>query len=83
MFKEGKIKYDNIQNKEKINVHPQLTMTNLQIEKLFLNIPNETENFSMNLSGVKTMIELSEINENEIEKLIIEKRKNLIEKFIA
>ena len=83
MFKEGKIKYDNIQNKEKINVHPQLTMTNLQIEKLFLNIPNETENFSMNLSGVKTIIELSEINENEIEKLIIEKRKNLIEKFIA
>ena len=83
MFKEGQLKYENIQNKEKISVHPQLTINKLQIENLFLNIPNETENFSMNLSGVKTTIELFDISENEIEKIIIEKRKTLVENFIA
>ena len=83
MFKEGQVKYDNIQSKQKISVHPQLTINNLQIEKLFLNIPNETENFSMSLSGVKTTVELFDIKENEIEQLIIEKRKSLVEKFIA
>ena len=83
MFKEGQIKYSNIKNKEKISVHSQITINNLEIENLSLNIPNETENFSMNLSGVKTTLELNDINENEIEKKIIEKRKKLIEKFIS
>ena len=83
MFKEGQIKYSNIKNKQKISVHSQITINNLEIENLSLNIPNETENFSMNLSGVKTTLELNETNENEIEKKIIEKRKKLIEKFIS
>ena len=83
MFKEGQVKYDNIKNKQKISVNPQITINNLEIEKLILNIPNETGNFSMNLSGVKTTLELNEISENEIENIIIDKRKNLIEKFIS
>ena len=83
MFQDGEIKYDNIQNKEKIVIHPQMTIDNLQIEKIILNIPNETENFSINLSGVKTTIELFNIKENEIENIIIQKRKDLIEQFIA
>ena len=83
MFKEGQIKYENIQNKQKISINPQITINNLQIEKLFLNIPNETENFSMNLSGIKTTVELFEINEKDIENIIIQKRKNLIEEFIS
>ena len=83
MFKEGQVKYDNIKNKQKISVNSQITINNLEIEKLILNIPNETENFSMNLSGVKTTLELNEITENEIENIIIDKRKNLIEKFIS
>ena len=83
MFQDGEIKYDNIQNKEKIVVHPQMIIDNLQIEKIILNIPNETENFSVNLSGVKTTIELFDIKESEIENIIIQKRKDLIEQFIA
>ena len=83
MFKEGQLKYDNIQNKQKISVNPQITINNLQIEKLFLNIPNETENFSMNLSGVKAMVELFDINEKDLENIIIQKRKNMIEEFIS
>ena len=83
MFQDGEIKYDNIQNKEKIVIHPQMTIDNLQIEKIILNIPNETENFSVNLSGVKTTIELFDIKESEIENIIIQKRKDLIEQFIA
>ena len=83
MFKEGQIKYDNIQNKQKISVNPQITINNLEIKKLFLNIPNETENFSMNLSGIKATIELFEINEKDIENIINQKRKTLIEEFIS
>ena len=83
MFKEGQVKYDNIQNKEKISVHPQVTINNLHIENLFLNIPNETENFSMNLSGLKATVELFEINEKDIENIIIQKRKTFIEEFIS
>lgn len=83
MFQDGEIKYDNIQNKEKIVIHPQMTIDNLQIKKIILNIPNETENFSINLTGVKTTIELFDIKESEIENIIIQKRKDLIEQFIA
>ena len=82
MYKEGQVKYEFIYSKKKISVHPQITINNLSIQKLFLNIPNETENFNMNLSGLKTTVELFDISENEIEKLIIEKRKTLVEKFI-
>ena len=83
MFKEGQVKYENIQSKQKISVHPQISINDLKIENLFLNIPNETENFSMNLSGVKTTIELFELSESEAEKIIIEKRKTLVENFIG
>ena len=83
MFNDGQVKYDNIQSKQKIIVHPQMTINNIQIENTLLNIPNETENFSMNLSGVKTELELFNIKENEVENLIIQKRKDLVEKFIS
>ena len=81
-FKEGKIEYSNIKNINKFNPSPQISINNLQIQNILLCIPNETENFSMNISGLKTELELFDIKENEIEKLLINKRKDLINKFI-
>lgn len=82
MFKEGQIKYENIQNKEKIQINPQASINNLQITTLILNIPNETGNFGMNISGIKTELELFDICETDFEKTLISKRQSLIEKFI-
>ena len=81
-FKEGKIEYSNIKNINKLNPSPQISINNLQIQNILLCIPNETENFSMNISGLKTELELFDIKENELEKLLINKRKDLINKFI-
>ena len=81
-FKAGKIEYSNIKNIIKFTINPQISINNLQIEKILMNIPNETENFSMDISGIKTELELFEINEDDIEKLLINKRKDLIKKFM-
>ena len=81
-FKEGQLKYSNIKNIKKLNPNPQLSIDNLQIENIVMNIPNETENFSMDLKGVKTEIELLDIKEKDIEEILIKKRKELINKFI-
>ena len=81
-FKAGKIEYLNIKNINKFILNPQISINNLQIGKILMNIPNETENFSMDVSGIKTELELFDINENDIEKILINKRKDLINKFI-
>ena len=82
MFKEGQIKYSDIKNKQNLTINPQITINNLTIQNILLNIPNETENFSMNISGLKIEIELFEINEVDIEKIMIKQRKDLIDKFV-
>ena len=81
-FKEGKIEYSNIKNINKFTLNPQISINNLQIQKILMKIPNETENFGMDISGIKTELELFDINEDDIEKLLINKRKDLINKFI-
>ena len=81
-FKAGKIEYSNIKNINKFIINPQISINNLQIQNVLINIPNETENFGMNISGIKTELELFDINEDDIEKLLINKRKDLINKFI-
>ena len=81
-FKAGKIEYLNIKNINKFILNPQISINNLQIGIILMNIPNETENFSMDVSGIKTELELFDINENDIEKILINKRKDLINKFI-
>ena len=81
-FKEGKIEYSNIKNINKFTLNPQISINNLQIQKILMKIPNETENFGMDISGIKAELELFDINEDDIEKLLINKRKDLINKFI-
>ena len=82
MFKEGEIKYENITSKTVIIISPLINLNKFNIKNLNIIIPNETENLSICLDNVEFFIELININESEIEKIIIENRKNLIEKFI-
>ena len=81
-FKEGQIKYSNLKNIKKIEPNPQLSIHNLEIENIVVNIPSETENFSMDITGMKIEMEMFDLSEKDIENLLIKKRKDLINKFI-
>ncbi len=82
-FKSGRLAYDNISTKKIIQINPQISLEELKIQKIDINIPNETENLSIYIDKVKTVISLSDISNEEIEKMIINERKDLIDKFMA
>ena len=81
-FESGKLSYENISTKKIIPISNQISLDELNIEKIDINIPNETENLYIYLKNVKSLVSLSEISEEEIENIIINKRKDLIDKFI-
>ena len=81
-FNSGKLSYENISTKKAILISPQINLDELTIEKVDINIPNETENLSLYLYNIKAVISLTEINNDEIEKIIINERKTLTDKFI-
>ena len=81
-FNSGKLSYENISTKKAIVINPQINLDELTIEKMDINIPNETGNLSIYLNNVKAVINLTEINNDEVEKIIINERKTLIDKFI-
>ena len=81
-FNSGKLSYENISIKKPILINPYINLNELTIEKLDIKIPNETENLSAYLNNIKAVINLTEINNDEMEKIIINERKTLIEKFI-
>ena len=82
-FESGKLSYENISTKKIIPISKQISLDELNIEKIDINIPNETENLYIYLKNVKSLVSLSEISEEEIENIIINKRKDLIDKFIG
>ena len=81
-FKSGKLSYENLTSKKIIQINPIILLEELYIKKIDINIPNETENLSIYLDNTKVVINLSDIKNDEIEKMIIEQRKELITKFI-
>ena len=81
-FKEGKIESSNIKNINKITPNPLMSIDNLQIQNIIMNIPNETENFSLDMEGIKIELELFDLKDEDAQKLLIDKRKKLIDKFI-
>ena len=80
-FKSGKLSYENLSTKKQIQINPQISLDELTIQKIDINIPNETENLSIYLDNVKSVIQLSDITDDQIEKMIIDERKELIDKF--
>ena len=82
MYKSGLIEFDKILLKESLSVYPQIYIEEASISNIKMNIPNEVENFGIFLYDTKCLLTISEIDENEIGKLLIEEKKKLIEGFI-
>jgi len=81
-YKDGLVEIKDITLKEKFNIIPQITTESGSIGELKLNIPNETENFIVHLNNMKFSLIISDIKEEELEKILIEDKKGLIEDFI-
>ena len=82
MYKKGIIQLNQISLKETLSFHPQIKLEEAFFSKMEINIPDEKENFGISIKDIKCLLTISEINEKEIEKLLIEDKKNLIEEFI-
>ena len=81
-YKDGLVEVKNITLKEKFNINPQIKTESASIGELKLNIPNETENFAVYLNNMKCSLIISDIKEEELEKILIEDKKGLIDDFI-
>ena len=81
-FKSGKLNYENISTKKIIKIHPHMNLNELSIQNFEIKIPNETENLSLLIGKLNVIVELQEIEDDEIEKIILSERKNLIDGFI-
>ena len=81
-FKSGKLNYELISTKKTIKLNPQINLDELIFENLEINIPDETGNLSIIFGKLKGALSLNEVMDNEIEKIILEERKTLIEGFI-
>ena len=82
MFKNGLLKYENINTKKDITLHPSIFMNKLILSYLEVNIPDENGKLNINIQGVKSTLLLSEISENVYQDMIITQKNDLKEKFI-
>ena len=63
--------------KKPINILPHMSIKDLNVENININIPDEKTNFILNLSKFKIIVTINEINDAQIEKLILEKKKKI------
>ena len=82
MYKNGLVEIKDIKLKEELVLHPQISVIEGSIGELKLNIPNETENFSIYLKNMKCSLRISDIKEEEIESILVNNKKKLIDDFI-
>ena len=82
MYKSGHLEFKQISLKEAIHFHPLISIEKSTISNLEINIPEQNENFTISLKDVKCLLIISEIDENEVEKIMIEDKKKLINDFI-
>ena len=82
MYKSGNLEFNQISLKEQFSVHPQVKIEEAFISSIKINIPDEKENFGISINDIKCLLMISDIKENEIEKLLIDEKKNLIDEFI-
>ena len=81
-FKNGFLNLNITGIKKPINILPQLSIKDLKTEKIEINIPDDKTNFILKLSKFQVMLAINDLIDSQIESLIIEKRKKLVEKFI-
>ena len=82
MFKNGLIQYDKINTKKEIKIYYSISMSNILLNSLEVNIPDENSHLIINIKGFKSNLLLSKISENDLEEIMILQKKNLKEKFI-
>ena len=81
-FKSGLLNLKITSIKKPINILPQLIIKDLNCDKIEINIPDENSNLALQISKFKLMLLVKELNEEQILSLLIDKRKNLVKKFI-
>jgi len=81
-YKNGKLEIKSLKLKEKLLIHPQILIEETSIEELKINIPDEKSNLEIHLNNIKCNLSVSELNEEEIEKIMIDNRKKIINDFI-
>ena len=81
-YKSGKLVFKSLLLKEKILIHPQILIEEASIDEIKTNIPDEKENFEIYLNKINCSISVKELNEEEIEKIMIDDRIKIIDEFI-
>ncbi len=81
-YKNGLLQIKSLKLKEKIQISPQILIEEASIEEIKLHIPNETENLCIEINNMACFLSISELNEDEIEKILIKERKNIIDELI-
>ena len=66
MFKEGKLKYNNISILKELDIYPQICINTLKIQNMILDIPDENEHLKINLNDVLCEASISNISEKQI-----------------
>ena len=82
MYKNGKLKYDNISTIKQFNIIPQICLNYLCMQSISMDIPDENEALKINLNDVICEISIYSLNERQIKEMLIKERKNLINLFI-
>ena len=82
-YQEGSVEMKEIKLKEKIDLHHQIKVEESTIGELTLKIPDEKENFSIYLNNMKCSLLVSDIKNEEIESILIDNKKKLIDDFIS
>ena len=82
MYKIGILELKEISLKESFCLNQQIKIENAFISSIRINIPDEKENFGISINNIKCLLTISDIDENEVEKLLIEEKKKIITEFI-
>ena len=81
-YKNGILEIKSLKLKEKFLIHPQILIEDTFIEEVKINIPDDKSNLEIYLNNVKCNLSVSELTEEEIEKIMINDRKKIIDDFI-
>ena len=81
-FKNGSLNLKITGIKKSINIMPQVSIKDMNTEKIDISIPDENSNLIIKLSKFRIMLIVKELTDEQILKLLVQKRQKLIKKFI-
>ena len=81
-YKKGLIEIKDLKLKEKFLIHPQILIEEMIIGSLKIKIPDDKENLEIKIDDLKCFISISELDDREIEKIMINERKKSIDDFM-